>query len=165
MPSVTLPDGRVVSYDYTGAYNIGSVGSSSPSESSAAASSSTAQGYLDILKNYSTKDDFWMEKYLDALERLEDVKDARDYDLFVRSHSYQLMAEDLKKAGFNPYLALNSLGGSGGANIMKNASNYSASSARATQQNADSKSSQTGAYLVLGLIMAAARFLPLLALL
>lgn len=129
-------------------------------EQDAASSSSTARNYLDILKEYSTKDDFWMEKYLDALERENDVRSARNYDQFIRSHYYQIMAEDLKKAGFNPYLALNSLGGSNGTTIMKNSSNYSASSARAAQQNANSKTIDSVVGSIGELVGAAAKMIP-----
>lgn len=124
--------------------------------------SSTAENYLDMLKQKSTQDDFWMEKYIDALERENDVKSAREYDEYVRSHYYQNMSEDLKKAGFNPYLALNSLGGSNGTTIMKNASNYSASSAKASAKNAETREDQVITQTITSLAATAAHLLPFL---
>lgn len=81
-----------------------------------------------------TGDEAWYEKWLEAMQSESFYNRAVEYDKFVRSNSYQMMVEDLKKAGLNPYLALNSLGGFSGANIQGQASGYGAVSSRAKQQ-------------------------------
>lgn len=85
--------------------------------------------YLDVLKKKSLASDEWLEKYLNFLDNREALSQAQDYDKWVRSNSFQLMAEDLRKAGLNPYFALNSLGGSSGSSMIRNTSGYNANSA------------------------------------
>lgn len=87
-------------------------------------------GSLDWLKSMAKDNPEYAEKLFDYLVNQQNVTDARAYDQYVRSHNYQWMSEDLRKAGLNPYLALNSLGGSSGANIQAQGGTYGASSAK-----------------------------------
>lgn len=90
-------------------------------------------GSLDWLKSMAKTSPEYAEKLFDYLVNQQNVADAKAYDEYVRKHNYQWMAEDLKNAGLNPYLALNSLGGSSGTNIQAQSGTYGASSAKNTR--------------------------------
>lgn len=94
-------------------------------------------GYIEQLASMAPNSEAWYEKYLDALANESYYSRAVEYDKFVRSNYYQMMVQDLKKAGLNPYLALNSLGGSSGSNIQGSSSGYGAVSAAASSKKAD----------------------------
>lgn len=84
--------------------------------------------YLGWLKDHAKISPEYAEKLFDYYVNQANWSNAVAYDKWTRSHSYQMMVNDLKAAGLNPYLALNSLGGSSGSSVMA-----SSSSANATQ--------------------------------
>lgn len=80
---------------------------------------------------------------------------ARQWDLYMQSTYYQRMVEDLKKAGLNPWLAVN--GGIG------NTVNYSsAGSGSSARYKTEEKSKSSAATLIAGFMIAAARVIAAL---
>lgn len=111
-----------------GAYKSGDYSSFSLSNGS------SDVGTLDWLRRMAKNDPEYAEKLFDYMVDQANVGSARDYDKLVRQNSYQWMFEDLKKAGLNPYLALNSLGGSSGANIQAQGNTYGAAKATSSKE-------------------------------
>lgn len=129
-------------------------------------SNSTAKDYLDFLKEQASKDEAWFEKYINALQNESQYSRAVEYDKWLRSNSYQMMVEDLKKAGLNPYLALNSLGGSSGTSLQASSSGMSAVSGKSSLQNAltnmtnsETKKLQVIAQIITALITGSSRII------
>lgn len=106
----------------------GVIPTGSSSSSASLVDSSVEPGTLEWLKSMAKEHPEYAEKLLDYYIDQSNVNSAREYDSYIRSHSYQMMVDDLKAAGLNPWLALNSLGASGGANIQANNSTSSAQS-------------------------------------
>ena len=53
-----------------------------------------------------TGNEAYLEKLIDAVYDLENVKSARDYEKMMSDTAVSRMMEDIKKSGYNPWLAL-----------------------------------------------------------
>lgn len=59
----------------------------------------------------------YMESYLKAEIERENTKQAQDWYQKMSDTSYSRAMEDIKKAGYNPYLVLNGLNGAGSGSV------------------------------------------------
>lgn len=111
-----------------------------------------SSGYLAALeekaKRTGAEADF--EKWLDARAQEDYLSRAYAYDEYIRGSQYQRMAADLKKAGLNPYLALNSLSGGSGSSIQGQTIDYNATSSQATKLTAQSNMVKAIALMLTG---------------
>lgn len=55
-----------------------------------------------------TGDDAWLEKYLDDLLSQYNTQSARDYETQMSNTAFSRLVEDIKSAGYNPWMALQS---------------------------------------------------------
>lgn len=86
------------------------------------------------LHGYESYEDWFNrnQSYLDRLYEQDSLAQQRMYEMYADSTRYQRLVEDLKKAGLNPWLALN--GGSSSAGSVSVGSN-SSNSARGSKMN------------------------------
>lgn len=77
------------------------------------------QDYEMYLQNLNTEN-AWKLHELDYQRELKAIQDARSWDKMMSDTQYQRMVGDIKKAGLNPWLAVNS-GGLSGASVGSSA--------------------------------------------
>lgn len=113
--------------------------------------------FSDWLGFTNTQADYdkWKAGY-NAWYEQKATNSARAWDEYIQSTYYQRMVEDLKKAGLNPWLALNS----GIGNTVNYSSAGSGSSAR---YKSDEKNKSGASTLIAGFMIAAARVIAALA--
>ena len=80
-----------------------------------------------LLKNLAKEDDAYKELYIQLLAERENQERAYQWYEDFNKNYYQRTTEDLKKAGLNPWLALQSLG-SGGTGSISPAGSWSGTS-------------------------------------
>lgn len=77
-----------------------------------------SKGALDQLRDLAESDPAYMELYLQLLAERENTSNAQAWYEKMSNSSYQRAADDLRKAGLNPWLALQSLGGAGSGSLQ-----------------------------------------------
>lgn len=98
------------------------------------------QDYDIYLQNLNTEN-AWKLHELDYQRELKAVQDARNWDKMMSDTQYQRMVDDIKKAGLNPWLAVNS-GGLSGASVGSSAkANINSGSLGKYQSQKEQKSS------------------------
>lgn len=73
---------------------------------------------LDYLWDLAQKDPAYMELYLQLLAERENTSNAQAWYEKMSGSQYQRSVEDLKKAGLNPWLALQGLNGAGSGSVQ-----------------------------------------------
>lgn len=93
--------------------------------SSAYAASPALQSYYEMY--LKTGNEAYLEKLIDNAFSLENVASARDYDKMMSDTGVSRMIADIEKAGYNPWLALNSgiSSASSGSSVMASTSGIS----------------------------------------
>lgn len=128
--------------------------------------SANSGGYLKALETQArlSGDDVDLEKYLDALGQSEYANRAYEYDEYIRSSQYQRMSKDLKEAGLNPYLALNSLTGGSGSSMMGSVASYNSNATKSDRLTSQSNLVKAIAMMFAGVAGSAGAIAKLLAL-
>ena len=71
------------------------------------------QKYADLARNNPE----YMDSYLQALAERENTLQAQQWYSSMANSQYSRAMEDIKKAGYNPYLVLNGLNGAGSGSV------------------------------------------------
>lgn len=90
----------------TSAQSAGSTNFSSFSGSSALANNDFVQAYYDLYEK--TGNDAYLEKMIDYAANLQATSSARDWEKMMSDTTFSRLVDDIKKAGYNPWLALQS---------------------------------------------------------
>lgn len=104
-----------------------------PTESSAQ-SNSNAQDLLAQLFN-NTGDKAWLEKYIDNMFNQEMVNSARQYETEMSNTAYSRAFNDIKGAGYNPWMLLNQSAASTPSVAAATSSGISSSSQATSRYN------------------------------
>lgn len=96
--------------------------------------------YLSRVQKVVKDNPEYMELYLQLLAERENTTNAQAWYEKMSGSQYQRAIEDLKKAGINPYLALQSLGGAGSGSVQPSGTwSTSPYANKISKENADSQ--------------------------
>lgn len=100
---------------------------------------------MDAIKELAQYDNAYLEKYLDNLFNVEQMNSAREYDKMMSDTAFSRYVNDIKKAGYNPWIALqNGSGGQASAGGLSHAASSStSSSSQATSRYNQATKNQT----------------------
>lgn len=93
-------------------------------------SSGANSSFLSLYKQ--SGDTAWLEKYLDNLVARENASSARQYETEMSNTAFTRMINDIKSAGYNPWLALQ---GSNGASTPASSASGMSSISMSSQRN------------------------------
>lgn len=121
---------------------------------------------LSQLFELGKTDPAYMETYLQLLAERENTANAQKWYERMSDSQYQRAYKDLEKAGINPYLALQSLGGAGSGSVAP-AGSWSSSpyANKVSKQQADSQRMTAASNIVKALLGAGTAITAILALL